>query len=268
MMANNEQQPASWWGDYTVSSGQTSYWNIGPLSVFIRRLEKEWDVIYKRIDAGDNIGSWQYSQHAEIAPDDFEHERYVFASTNEKLTISPLLADRSVVIRPETPVHIPVRQETTLFVSTPIWLKIEVHEPAVKLLEMAIMRPSDTWFGPTTMEGELCYASSTLGRVSLDDFPHLPHRSITSVNIRNNTDAAFHLERLNLPVTYLSLYCSVEQCLWTETVTIVREPDTSTASLQIGEGAPEQATNAVLISAPRKKSESRSLISKVSALFD
>jgi hypothetical protein len=267
MMINNQQQPASWWGDYSFLTGQTSCWDIGPLTMFIRRLEKEWNVIYKSSEAGENIDSWQYNLHTGTPPDDYEIKRYVFADTADRLTITPLLADRSVVIKPEIPFHVPTGQETTLFVSTPLWLRVQVHEPSVNILDMPIMRPSDTWFGPSTMEGELCYASRTLGRLSLDDFPYLPHRAVTPVTIRNNTDEAFQLERLNLTMTYLSLYCSSDHHLWTEAVTMVREPDTSAASIQIGEGAPEQAIDAALINEPREKAESRSLLSKVSTLF-
>jgi hypothetical protein len=266
-MANNEQQPTSWWGEYTFPINQTNCWEIGPLTMFVHRLEKEWNVSYKRNDGNGDTTSWQYHPDAALPSNGFETKRYVFAGTDETLHITPLLADRSVVIRPETPLHVPAGQETTLFVSTPLWLQLKVHEPAVKLLGIAITRPSDTWFGPSTMEGELCYASSTLGRLSLVDFPHLPHRAITPVIIRNNSDEMFQLEQLNLPVSYLSLYSSLEQCLWTESVTMVREPDISAASLQIGENAPEQAVNAVLISEPRKKTESRSFISKISDLF-
>lgn len=183
------------------------------------------------------------------------------------MNLTPLLADRPVVIRPETPFHVPAGQETTLFVSTPLWLQLQVSTPPIQLIEMAIKRPSDTWFGPSTMEGELCYASSTLGRLTLLDFPHSAHRAITPIIIRNNSDEAFQLERLNLPVTFLSPFRSAKQILWTESVTMKRETETSDASLQIGEGAPPQAADAKLISAPRQQTESRSLISKFSAFF-
>jgi hypothetical protein len=166
------------------------------------------------------------------------------------------------------PLHVPAGQETTLFVSTPLWLQLQVHEPLVYLSELPIVRPSDTWFGPSTMEGEICYASQTLGRLSLKNFPHLPHRAVTPVSIHNNTEESFQLERLNLAVPHLSLYSAAGKELWTEAVSMVREADSSAASIQIGVGAPEQITDAVLVSEHRLKPESRSIISKVSALFE
>lgn len=264
-MENNEK--TTWWGQFGIQLNHPAQWRIGPLSLSVLHLEKEWQIAYKVHEEPEwDISQWSFNPDG-IFIEDAETKRFVFTATAEQLTITPLLADRSVVTRPETPFHVPAGQEANLFVSTPLWLRLQVHEPPVRLLEMAIMRPSDTWFGPSTMEGELSYASQTLGRLSLDDFPHLPHRAITPVVIRNNTDTAFQLERLNLPVTYLSLYCSSEHYLWTESVTMIREPDTSAARIQIGEGVPEQVSDAVPISESRQKAETRSLISKVSALF-
>jgi hypothetical protein len=267
-MANIKQQHSSWWGDYSIPIDQTDCWDIGPLTLFICHLDNEWNITYQRDPENENIDNWQYKQQVQIQEEEFEHKRYVFSSTSDTLTLKPLLADRPVVIRPETPFHVPAGQETTLFVSTPLWLELQVHAPPVKLMEMPIIRPSDTWFGPSTMEGELCYASRTHGRLSLQNFPFLPHRAITPVMIRNNTKSGFQLERLNLTVTYLSLYGSSEQYLWTEGVTMVLEPDLTAASIKIGEGAPEQAQNAMVISEPRMKVDSRSFISKISTLFE
>ena len=198
----------------------------------------------------------------------FESKRFVFSKTDRALTITPALADRSVVIRPETPLHIPAAQVTTLFVSTPLWLKLQVHAPLIGIQEIPIIRPSDTWFGPTTMDGELSYASQTLARLTMENFPHLPHRAVTPVTIHNNSEESFQLERVNLTVPYLSLYCGDNNHLWTEPVTMTREPDDAAAILHIDNGAPAQATGAILINERRLEIKSSSLISKVSELFE
>lgn len=49
-MNDHEKTPAAWWGDYSFSVNQISSLEIGPLSIFIHRLEKEWDVFIKRIE--------------------------------------------------------------------------------------------------------------------------------------------------------------------------------------------------------------------------
>lgn len=67
------------------------------------------------------------------------------------------------------------------------------------------IRPSDTWFGPTTSEGEPCYASKTVCRLRVEDVPLRPHRCLTKVTLRNRADDSLSLDRLKLPVNALAL---------------------------------------------------------------
>lgn len=71
-MANQEQQPASWCGHYTFAPGQTACWNIGPLTMFVQRLEKEWKVVYGRDEAHINADLWDFNPQAGEPADDLE----------------------------------------------------------------------------------------------------------------------------------------------------------------------------------------------------
>ena len=267
-MSGKIKQPPLWWGDYTFALEQTNCWNIGPMVLHIQRQAREWKIASKRDETSKNTHGWNFKNLTDMPVEDVDLKRFIFENTNQALKLTPLLADRPMVIRPETPIQVPAAQKILLYVSTPLWIRIEVHEPVIKLMELPIIRPSDTWFGPTTMQGEICYASQTHARLNLEDLPQMSHRAVTPVTIHNKTDESFQLERVNLAVPHLSLYCCSRESLWTESVTMVREPDNAAASLEIGQGAPEQLANAVLVSEYRKQPVSRSLISKVTALFE
>jgi hypothetical protein len=154
-----------------------------------------------------------------------------------------------------------------VFVSSPLWVRIEVGDPPVKLQEIPIVRPSDTWFGPTTMEGELCYASRTYARLNLENIPVRVHRAITQIIIDNKADTQLLVERLNLPVPFLSLFEASNGFLWTEAVAMIRTRDTGMAAFQIGKRPPEEASAAKLVSEPREKPDQNMVIRAFGALF-
>ena len=95
-------------------------------------------------------------------------------------------------------------------------------------------RPSDTWFGPSTLEGELCYESKTAVRFNLDNVPRRPHRAISVVRIRNRTDTQLSLERLKIPLPNLSLFGTEDGQLWTESITLERDEDGENATVKLG----------------------------------
>ena len=109
------------------------------------------------------------------------------------------------------------------------------------LQSIAIQRLSDTWFGPSTLEGELCYASTTHCRLNVKELPQRTHRVITPVLIRNQANTTLLLERLNLPTPLLPLYCSSSGQLWTPQVTLTREKDGDQAELIIDNKPPVEA---------------------------
>lgn len=243
----------SWWGELQLAPGDTRRWRIGPLTLWLTRLAHELQVAHASDD--DPLeGQLEAAVPCapEEVPDDASRMRFAFSGRGGRLRLQPLLAERAVVVHPESPLLLPPGENATLFVSSPVWLALQFGAPPRTLLELPSLRPSDTWFGPDTRVGELCYAMKTAGRLSLDELPLRPHRAITPVRIRNRAPDALLLERLKVPLPYLSLYRRGGR-LWTNHLTLVREQDGDLAALQLGRGAPEEAGTL----APEKSPEPR-----------
>lgn len=265
-MPEDSKQPAAWWGDYTLETGQPMTWEIGGQRIQVIRLEREWQVVCEKLEQ--ETDEWHLDADAGPLDDSLPRHRVVFRETGAKLRIAPRLADRPVVSRPSLAFSVPPGEQATLFLSSPLWAHLQVHEPLVSLQEIALLRPSDTWFGPTTGgDGEFCYASRTQGRLALEEVPRRMHRAITPVVVCNNASTAFTLERINLPVPYLRLYQGARGFLWTQSVTMRREEDEAHATIEISDGAPEAAQPATLLENPRVEPEGRTLLRAVSALF-
>jgi len=256
MALNDKIQKAGesvWWGVLSPAVGAAMCWHIGPLTFVVRRREKEWQICHRSSIWPDNTpSSWTLDADAKDGAvcDDGVVERHVFSHTNEDLLIEPLLADRSVVIK-----------------SAVLWVRVRLQQRHHPLLDVAATRLSDTWFGPSTMEGELCYATTTSGRLYLDDLPVRVHRAITPVHINNAGAQPLKLEKLSLPVPFLSLFDTGAHGLWTEEITLHHDERKELAQVVVGAYPPQPYHQARRVSSSRKVADKSMLNKTFGALF-
>lgn len=267
-MKEDLQKRPSCWDEFTLDTGKCFEWRIGPLSVVIRRLDIEWQIAHTRQEDTNFTNEPCDFSETDILPETIEnYARYMFRETTGVLTLKPLLADRPVISRPHVPFSLTAGEEVTLYVSTPLWLEVAVGKSRMKLCEIAIQRPSDTWFGPSTREGELCYASTTHCRHSREELPYRAHRAITPVLIRNKVDSTLLIERLNVPAPLLPLYSTPDGHLWTPKIQLLREGNGDMAALKIDTKPPADAKNAKQVSGPRIVTNESGLIRAFSSMF-
>lgn len=224
-----------WWGSHELSEGQAAHFEIGPLDLWVERQAKEWRVAHE--DGSDPLSD-RLEIHAPRTAVDILSMKAVrrFASSggHSSFSLRVRQADRPVVSRPEKPFVIPPGEGTYVYVSTPLWCEVSIGpEPRTLLQELPIYRPSDTWFGPTNEEGELCYASRTFWRTEPQEIRFRHHRAVTRVGIRNEADTELRVDRLNLPVPRLPVYCTREGHLWTDDVTYDRTAGDEFATLRL-----------------------------------
>jgi hypothetical protein len=256
-----------WWGEFLIDLGKSALWEIGPTRIAVQRQPREWLVAHQRSEEQSDRQEWRFTSIDELDEDYFDSvSRFVCHSTPGSVSIRPALADRSVVSRPFTPFTVPMEENATIYVSTPLWFVLTTGTPAQTLFELPIQRPSDTWFGSSTLEGETCYASRTHGRLNLENLATYPFRAVTQVHIHNKGATPLLVERLNVPVPYLSLFLDKDGRIWTETVTVVQTRGTSLAEFNIERQPPQVAAEASLITNPRLSSQKGMLIRAFGAL--
>ena len=228
-----------WWGEVTLPIGRVARWRAGPSTVHVERRSSDWRVWHDRGADAYAVVAERIRTLDEAPPEGAPALRFSFAETPDTLHVRPRLADRPVVVRPETPLAVPPGETVTLYASTPVWmaLKFEVRRtrrgraPASDLAvvaELPSARPTDTWFGPNTREGELCYAVRTAARTEVADLPLRPHRAVTALTVANQATTPLDVQRIAVPMHFLALYVDPEGRLWTDGVRFVREPDEDT----------------------------------------
>ncbi len=265
-MKDTPPQDRCWWGTTEFLVGGAKRWEIGPMTLWVRRLAQEWwlacerdETLQQRPVTMVDCVDVAWLTHPSL-------ERYVTRHAQERLYMTPMLADRSVVTRPLVPLHLCAGEEATLFVSLPVWILLEAGSQKLLLKELPIQRLSDTWFGSSTLEGELCYASTTHCRQELEEVPQYTYRAITPVRIKNRSKGTLVIERLNLPVHYLAMYGTADNRLWTSGVSLNWEQGT-TVAMQIETKPPVQAKNAELLCKARHVPDTGGVMRAVTSLF-
>lgn len=263
------RQPV-WWGCLDFQTGQGRTWDMAGLMLEISRHPQEWHFRLQRTSQqSEDNHEWSLRQGAELAESgEAGLCRFVFRQTSSALRLLPRLADRSVVVRPVSPLFVPAGQETTFYVSTPIWLAAYVDEVTEPLLDVPVVIPRETWFGPGPTRGQVCYATQVMGRTDLSHLPPRPFRAVTPVHVKNNGNAAMPIERINIPTPFLPVYGAESGRLWTPTLTITRPVSTQQLHIHIESSISTLAGHVELLTTARLGADEHALIRVFDNFFD
>lgn len=261
------RQPV-WWGTHRFQPGQGRHWHMAGMNLTIIRQPREWQFQIHRTPAQseDNHEWHQDNDISEVQTG--ELRRYVFRQTTDELRLLPRLADRSVVIRPVMPLFVPPGQEITFYVSTPVWVVCHVQDQDNPLIDIPVVRPADTWFGPNTVRGEICYTTQVTGRLELSQLTPRPFRAVTPVQISNQGNDLMPVERINLPVPFLPVYGAESGRLWTPTLHVTAEERQRVPRIRIDSTISTEAGHVTLLSPARRGAEEHALIRVFDNLFD
>jgi hypothetical protein len=266
-MTSAESSRKSWWGETPLAESEAAHWRIGPLRLAAHRGRREWQLTWEWEPSLVESQDWELRRSEELPEEPAHHERFVVGETGDRIALRPALADRPVVSSPRLPFHLLPERETTLYVGSPAWVRVAAGEPPTDLCELPSRRPSDTWFGGATGDGELCYATQTRALLHLDNLPVLHRSVVTPILIRNQAASQLFLERLKLPVPLLSVYCDRDGRLWTEGVTLTRTEESGMAALEVRDGPPREAVAPELLTAARTTAEPNLWIRAFSSLL-
>ncbi len=248
------EREAPWWGEVELELGETALWRIGPFRLWLQRGAAEWRSAHDQLDT-DESTDWELARAVEWPEEGVNCERFAVTETGSAVQLRPATADRPLVARPRTPFRILPGQESRVFISAPLWAEIRVGSGALALREIPTKRLSDTWFGSTTREGELCYALKTSARTDLEELPRAAYRIVTPVVIENRGTDPLLVERMNIPVPFLSIYSSAEGEAWSEEVHMVWTESGDMAELDLRDGPPAEVAGAPRLSEPRRVAE-------------
>ena len=191
---------------------------IGALSIAIRRDPMEWGLTYERVALEDPSldHSWEVLE-GDVGPG--QSARFVMEQTPGTPSTSPPHL-RIVPSLPHLRFHCTCHRKKRRFSlwARPLWLRMTPEGAVAAWPEIPIKRPTDTWVGGSTLDGDLCYAVQTQAVLNPEHLILSARRAITPVLIHNHTADLFQVERLKIPVEHLCLYADPKGGLWTEQI--------------------------------------------------
>jgi hypothetical protein len=255
-----------WWGEFTFELGEQKCWSVGERAILLKRDVAEWNtwnIESKEVDQDIVV-----SDGVNLTVDDTTIVgRFLEKNTSEKIKVSPLLADRTVIARPSSPLTILAGEKIQLYISTPIWFYAETFPNGKCLVDLPFWRPSDSWFGSSTIDGQLCYAKYTSAKTKIDELELHPHKATTPIMVINSHNKELTINRINVPVNHLNLYSDEQNQLWTSRITIEIEDESTDVELIIDKKVSAEFEPLTFISSPRISSEHGRLIRRISNLF-
>ncbi len=200
------------WQPHEIKTGRTLSWKIGEAIFHVRHTGPEWQVARQAIRTPDNAIVWK---------------RWTTGTETRIVEPVPVMPDRSVIVRPEAPIHLAPGHTALFYVSVPLWVRLIGGAQRERILcdEPAIIL-SSIWYGEPT-GGELCYSLRTrarrddVGEAAGDD----THRAVCKLTMRNAAVNPIEFQRLCLPAEHLHVYRAPRH-LWTDSVTVVYESET------------------------------------------
>lgn len=255
-----------WWEPKALQEGECWRAGVGPLLLYLQRSAQEWLLASENL--ADSVENYRViSEPLEAMPTAVETSRFVFKKTPQRFCLKPRLLDRPVVVKSHQPVHVPPGEHITFYISSPVCVAVEFSEPVVVAREFPSLRLSDTWFGPSTREGELCYATHTQARNSREDLPRRPHRAVTPVTVHNHSEEMLSIEKLSIPVPYLAVYGTREGVLWTDPVSLKHTSGSLLAIMEIDKKLPAEAGKVTRLAEPRFTMQKSGLVRAFTNIF-
>ncbi len=266
---------SSWWGRHATAPDRTDFWQIGPLRLWVHNspfeLNLKWtsgedflDGHLRNVPGALDANGLAIETPAHAESMTCAHN----GSARGEIILSPMLPNRAVVVRLHESISVLPAGDVTFYVVVPLWLRVELAEGTKLLHELPTYRLSDTWFGPMSSLGSLCYASSSDLFLDLHQVPLRPHCVITAITIRNLGVDALKLERLNIPFPRLSLFYSQTTGFWTDRLTLERRDDNEMANLKLDRQPPAEASPSQFVSGPRQSvADASPVIRAFSAIF-
>lgn len=252
--ANASIVSSTWWGDLEVDLERGVHIAVGPLDLWVFRLERDWRIVSRRT-TDRHIARTDLLAPDFVLPTDTTELRVAVRQTRGPLSITPALADRPIVARPLSPIHLPGGESVDFYLSTPLWLRLGESHSERAFYELPTQRLSDTWFGRTTTAGELCYASKKSAEERRADVQTHPGRAITKTTITNLGEQALQLERVALPLPSMALYLDAEGTFWTPSLVVAGTTE-GLHRIDVTATPPAEAEAAQRITPPRLEASS------------
>jgi hypothetical protein len=229
------------WGVHRIPDHGGLDVDVGPLS--LRLAQESGEIRVAVVEGGrrENGGSER----------DLDWTRWAPADWTGEIELTPVFADRPLVVQPEDAFWLLAGAEARIYVRVPLWVRIlAVGTVHTTLVTIPTVESSDTWWG-SVEEGELCYWLQTHARrkVTEDLFAH--HLAICPLQLVNRSTDDLNVDKIAIRVEYLSLYAHAGRSIWADETSVRYSGESEGSRIDVSGSAPAEAPGAELLAPPR-----------------
>jgi hypothetical protein len=232
------------WDPIVCPAGEELLRQLGPLTLRVRRQDDEWHAALSYDMPAQKVPG------ATPAVDEPAWRRWVVADGSGGLTLTPVMPEKAVVVRPKYALSLVVGESALFYVTVPAWVRLTALPAGAVLLDAPSALLSKIWYGDFA-SGELCHSIKTRATRHLDDQPEVDWRVTCPVKVSNLSARDLPLERLCIHVQHLGIFEGGGR-LWTPVVTAVFRGDEQVADVVYGSEPPPECMSPVARSQPRE----------------
>ena len=239
------------WGPLDISPQTCVRLCFGELTIYVRRIDDEW--LFSNSPSSDTASrrDWETTTVSpEELPPELDWLRLVGAR-NETLELVPVLPERPLVIRPESPISIFSGRYASFHIAVPIWFRFVAvrGKERIDVIDTPSRQLSNTWFGDPA-GGELCYSLDSSMKRSRDQLAIDAATAVCSLVVRNGSEEKLDFERICVHVENLSVFqCGAD--LWTNEIKVLFKGSDQISQITIQKGPSELPDEPRLLTPPR-----------------
>lgn len=247
----------NYWSDIELKPGQTHTHQVGPVTIYLKKIANEIWVAHKHLPAQQEGDKHDFrGSEDETAMNNSKEDpgldwvRWALKEDIYKFSFLPCFPDRPIVIKPDYPFKISKGAEARIYSRVPVFVRVVPSDyPDFVITEIPTVILSNTWFGAFT-EGQLCYWLPTTARRSIDPEMFEQHMAVCTMQIKNNSQEELKFENICLKVERLSLYAK-DEYLWADQSDITFQGEEKNCDIEMKGRLPVEAEGGKLITGPR-----------------
>ncbi len=180
---------------------------FGPLDLYLEKIDNEIRVLWMTSnDWMDSSFHYQFPFEGMYPDTLLTEKRFAYSKKAPSLRVAPCLGERPFVVKPDTTFMVLPGEKAKIYLSTPMSVRLSDAETTEVIDEIPVLNRVKTWFGETPTTGELCFFTRIHAALKEKNLPFRPHRAMTHLYVHNSSKTPIPIEKLKIPVNYLTLY--------------------------------------------------------------
>jgi len=245
----------NWWGNLSLEEGQTWHLHMSTIHFILKKEKKSLYAFWKYAHFDSVSLNFGYLEKQNEDTSSYQKTRFPI-TVEHPWKLEAVLPPLPLVAKPIHSIYIEPQGNAKILVSIPLFLQFG------SLQEMAFQIPLqtlfETWFGPHPTQGEICYISNTTATSDFSEINVRPFRAFCEIEIFNKSNKFLKIEKLKLPVSFLSLFQNKDRIFITDSLKIFADHDPTQSETTLT-GKP-LFPDAKLITLPKKENKGISKI--------